>query len=460
MKKSLLWIMILVLSISMIAAFSLAGCKTTTVAETTAAETTAAETTAAETTAAETTAAPVLQNVTITYMASQDWVQDAEFELAEKFTEETGIKVDFQIIPSDQYPNLLATKLNSGESSDIFGSQGGRFDIVTTLNVEKNAVDLSGEAWTSTMDETAAIEVSVNGKIYGQPLQDTSAVWAVAYNKKIFSDLGLTIPKTWAEFTAVCDKIKASGITPIYEPVSDGWHHVLWFAELGAAYDKAEPGLVDKLNSNQGKFADSAVMKTVVGQIKEMVDKGYWGKNYMADAYSDQPMKIASGEYAMSVANQGLSELVVELDKGLGIDDIGYFVMPIADNQMLNVNPVCPTRFIYSGSENIEAAKKYLEFIARPENLQYMIDNVSKFQNLPYSGLTPKYAGAIKEFYDTYTEKGTVLQSAVKYVNPQWMEIGKELVSVILGKADATKMLENIDKNREDQATAAKDPAW
>jgi ribose transport system substrate-binding protein len=42
MKKSLLWITILVLSISMVAAFSLAGCKTTTAAETTATATTAA----------------------------------------------------------------------------------------------------------------------------------------------------------------------------------------------------------------------------------------------------------------------------------------------------------------------------------------------------------------------------------------------------------------------------------
>ena len=54
MKKSLLWVAILVLSISMLAVFSLAGCKTTEVTETTVAETTVAETTAvvAETTAA------------------------------------------------------------------------------------------------------------------------------------------------------------------------------------------------------------------------------------------------------------------------------------------------------------------------------------------------------------------------------------------------------------------------
>ena len=416
---------------------------------------------AAEAAAApEATEAPVQEDITITFMASQDWVQDAELALAEKFTEQTGIKVDYQIVPSDQYPNLLQTKLNSGECTDIFCSQAGRFDIVTTLNVAKNAIDLSAESWVSTMEATTAAEVAVDGKIYGQPMQDTSAVWAIAYNKKIFSDLGLAVPKTWAEFTAVCDAILATGVTPIYEPVSDGWHQVLWFAELGAAYDKAEPGLVDALNANTKKLADSAIMKTAIDQIKEMADKGYWGENYMADVYADQPAKIVSGEYAMTLANQGLPQQVADLNGGLTADDIGFFVMPIADNQMLNVNPVGPTRFIYSGSKNVDAAKQYLAFLAQPENLQYMIDNVAKFQNLPYSGLTTKYSGTVKEFYEMYSEYGTVLQTSVKYVNPQWMEIGKEIVSVIQGTEDALTMLGNIDNNRADQATAAQDSAW
>lgn len=410
--------------------------------------------------AAQAPEAPAKKDITLTFMASQDWVQDAELALAEKFTQETGIKVDYQIVPSDQYPNLLQTKLNTGECTDIFCSQAGRFDIVTTLNVGKNAVDLSAEAWVSTMEATAAAEVTADGKVYGQPMQDTSAVWAIAYNKKIFNDLGLSIPKNWVEFVAVCEAILATGVTPVYEPVSDGWHHVLWFAEMGAAYEKAEPGLVDALNSNTKKLAESAIMKTAVEQIKEMADKGYWGENYMADVYADQPAKMASGAYAMTVANQGLPQQVEELNAGLTADDIGFFVIPLADNQMLNVNPVGPTRFIYSGSENIEAAMQYLAFLAQPENLQYMVDNVAKFQNLPYSGLTPKYAGTVKEFYDMYSTKGTVLQTAVKYVNPQWMEIGKEIVSAIQNMQDVTTMLNNLDKNRADQASAAQDAAW
>ena len=403
----------------------------------------------------------VKQNVTITYMASQDWVQDAEIDvLGPKFTEETGVKVDYQIVPSDQYPNLLVTKLNTGECTDLFGSQAGKFDIVTILNVEKNAVDLSGEEWVSRLDPLAAVEVSVDGKVYGQPLQDTSAVWALAYNKKIFASLNLSVPTTYAEFKEVCEAIKNSGVTPIYECVADGWHHVLWFPEIGPIIEKKEPGTADKLNSNQTTFAQSATAKLIVDQIKEMVDNGYWGDNYMANEYANAPQNFAEGKYAMFVANQGFQAEVNAVDSGFSVDDVGFFVIPLADNQILNVNPVCPTRFIFSGSPNAEAAKQYLAFTARPENLQYLIDNVPKFNALPISGAKDKYTGAIKEFYDAYPVHGTVYQSAVKYVNPQWMEIGKEITNVILGQNDSLKMLENIDKNRDSQAVAAKDPAW
>jgi len=81
--------------------------------------------------------APAASGTTkITVMASQDWVKDAELELAEQFTEKTGIEVDYQIIPADQYPNVLTTKLNAGECADIFMHQSGASDIVTLLQIE------------------------------------------------------------------------------------------------------------------------------------------------------------------------------------------------------------------------------------------------------------------------------------------------------------------------------------
>src|SRR5689334_9742846 len=62
--------------------------------------------------AAPTNTAGAKQNITLTYIASQGWIQPAEMDLAKKFEEQTGIHIDYQIIPADQYFTVLQTKLN------------------------------------------------------------------------------------------------------------------------------------------------------------------------------------------------------------------------------------------------------------------------------------------------------------------------------------------------------------
>ena len=52
--------------------------------------------------AADASAGGSKEGITLTYMASQGWIKDAELELAKKFEEQTGIHVDYQIIPADQ----------------------------------------------------------------------------------------------------------------------------------------------------------------------------------------------------------------------------------------------------------------------------------------------------------------------------------------------------------------------
>jgi len=399
------------------------------------------------------------EDVTITFMASQDWVQDAELELGEKFTEETGIKIDYQIIPSDQYENLLLTKLNTGECADIFGGQSSTFSIVSQLDVEKNAVDLSDESWAGNVDEAAAYELSVGGKLYGQPIQDVSACWAVAYNRAIFDELDLSIPTNYEEFCSVCDAILAAGKTPVYECVSDTWHHTCWL-EGAIAATKADSSLPDKLNNNEATFAGNPQLTTLLTQLKEMADKGYWGENYMSNAYSDTATAMASGEYVMTLYNQGLGTEINAVDSSFDIDNIGYFAIPFCDNQNLNVNPCGPSRFIYSGSKNVDAAKKYLEFMASDESLAYMTENVGKFNQLPYKNAPSAYTPVVQDFYDRYPEKIAVFQASVKYFNPQWMEMGANLSAMFLGEMTPEEVLTDIDKLRAEQAEAASDSAW
>ncbi len=397
---------------------------------------------------------------TISYMASQDWVQKAEQELGLKFEQETGIKVDYQIIPSDQYQNLLKTKLNAGECTDIFGNQSGKFDIVSLLNIEEVGVDLSNEEWAKRVDPLAAEQLTVNGKLYGLPMSDVSACWGIAYNKTIFEKLGLKVPTNYSEFKEVCKKISESGVTPIYECVSDGWHHVLWFPEIGPRFEEVTPGLAEKLNTNQAAFAEDKTMLSALTQLKELVDLGYFGKNYMSNTYADTEKNMAGGKYAMTVYNQGLPAQIEKAFPEVKADTFGYFVIPLADNQIMNINPAGPSEFVYSGSKNIDAAKKYLAYLAKPENLQYLVDNTDKFNTLPFEGIKDKYLDEIKKFYSTYTKHGTVYQTQIKYLNPQWMDMGKDLAAMFTGAAKPESVLKSIDKRRSDSAKAAKDPGW
>lgn len=403
---------------------------------------------------------PDKQNITLTYLASQGWIFDAEMALGKKFEEQTGIKIDYQIIPADQYFNVLKTKLNAKEGPDIFGGQSGKSEISLNYNVTENAVDLSDQEWTKREDPLSLDQLSLDGKVYALTIWDTGNSFVMVYNKKIFEKLGLTVPKTYEEFKQAALKIKESGVTPIYEPIADGWHHVLWFAEPGPRYDELTPGLYDDLNANKKKFVDDPAMLTALTQMKEMYDLGFFGDNAFSDTGADTANKLASGEFAMALSSQSVVGDIIKANPEMKEDDFGFFVIPLADNQFYYINPGGPSKFVYSQGNNIEAAKQYLAFLSQPENLQYLIDNTPSFTNLNFPGLKDKYTAEQKKLFEAYPKKGTDLQDYVNYVNPQWMDMGKDIAAMFVQSIEPMDILKSIDKRRADMAKVAKDPAW
>lgn len=399
---------------------------------------------------------------TLIYVASQDWIKDPELELAKKFEEETGVKIEYQIIPSDQYFNVLQTKLEAGgEGIDIFGGQSGKTDIKLQLNVEKNAVPLTDQEWVSRMNPLSVEQISLDGITYGLTIWDTvGGSWVVVYNKKAFADNGIEIPTNYAEFAAACQTLQDSGVTPVYEPFADGWHHVLWFLEMGPAYEAAMPGLADALNANEATFAGNETMTAALTQIKEMFDMGYFGEDALSNEFANTEAALASGDYAMTVNRFGLPKQINTAFPDVPEEDFGFFLLPLADNQIWNTNPAAPSKFIYSGSKNVEAAKAYFEFLARPENLQYMLDNEPQFTLLNFEGVSASLTADQQAFIDAYEVQGTVYQTAVNYVNPQWMDVGSDLTALVTDAMTPEEVLESIDQRRTDMALAAKDAAW
>ena len=403
---------------------------------------------------------------TITIMASQDWIEDAEQDLGAQFEEETGIHVDYQILPADQYQDVLLTRLNSGEGPDIFMAQSG-FAIDTTYNVTENAVDLSNESWADSYSVFSAEQTSVDGVNYGMTYYDTTTDYYMIYNKKIMEEAGVTeVPTTFEEFEEACQKVLDYGVTPIYEPVADGWHQTMLWTENGQVFDKLDPGIIDKLNNNETTFAENENMLTALTQINDLAQKGYFGDNYLSDEFANAEGYLASGEYWMSMLKPGaISSIVASENNTAGYteDDFGIMLLPICDNQYLNVHPTGPSKFIYSGSANIDAAKQYLEFITTQESIQYVIDNASDVENLPFEvGQTTEYSTTTEEFLNSFDDdtSGMVLQDVVTYFNEQWMDISANMASMFIGDMTPEEVLQAIDDGRAQLAEAAGDENW
>ncbi|MEO0278544.1 MAG: carbohydrate ABC transporter substrate-binding protein, partial [candidate division WOR-3 bacterium] len=119
--------------------------------------------------------------------------------------------------------------------------------------------------------------------------------------------------------------------------------------------------------------------------------------------------------------------------------------------------------FVYKNGKNIEAVKKYLEFLTREDNLQYRVDNHPEWTNLDVTAnieqhWLPMELELIKTIpQDKYR---LVLQSGVKYFNEQWMEIGKDIEAMYIGVMTPQEVLKNIDDRRAKMAKAMGDPAW
>ena len=140
--------------------------------------------------------------VTLTYFVDDNPTNVATAEgLKAAFEKENpDIKIDIETHPGgSEGDNLVKTRLATGEMSDVFRYNAG--SLFRALNPPQNMLDLSNEPYISNIIDSFKPVVSVDGKIYGVP-EEAAMGGGILYNRKIYADLGLSVPKSWAEFMA------------------------------------------------------------------------------------------------------------------------------------------------------------------------------------------------------------------------------------------------------------------
>ena len=169
--------------------------------------------------------------------------------LVKKFEEEYGCTVNIAEYGTD-YENTLKTRMAANELPDVFQTHGW-----SILRYKEYLMDLKDQPWVSDYDDSAlGVIQDDDGAIY--VLMISELINGTLVNTDVCDAAGVdpyTI-HTWDDFTAACEKIKASGTTPIC---------VL-----------SNPGLLDRIAAGADS-GEAGTGKETLRKFHQMIYEGY-----------------------------------------------------------------------------------------------------------------------------------------------------------------------------------------
>ncbi|MNZ75929.1 Multiple sugar-binding protein precursor [compost metagenome] len=368
--------------------------------------------------------------------------QDSAFvdaELLKEFEEKTNIHVNLQLLPAEQTSTVLQTKLAVDETPDLI--QFNLASATTDLNLERNFEILDNESWVSRLLNKEVL--SAYGHVYSFHVSQDTGMQGVVYNKDIFEELGLSIPQSFEEFLEVCEKIKASGITPVFMPYKDNWAANIWPAAAFADYAaKNDPTLFDDLNANRKKWTDIPEFAAILQQQYEVYKKGYTNTDILSDSYDMAVGKFLNREVAMMFMGDWLIENVTEKDPNV---HLGLFAIPSAEGAYLGGSPLGGQLFIPKKAKHMAEAKQFLEFLASKEIAQRIVTNqgyVSNFSDVT----TPELPEYKQEIVDNYITPQKVVLTTDAYMLVDRSELYRSLQDQFTGGKTPEQVLEAWDK--------------
>lgn len=215
------------------------------------------------------------------------------------------------------------------------------------------------------------------GGLYGMPM-DTTNLLGVIYNKKVFEELGLEVPKNREEFFAVAEKIMEAGKVPLYYAGKDSWT-LQSFAHAGFTKDIVDSGKTYEefwtdMNTNERHYVDNKNFIEAIELSKEFLSKGLVNETFLSDTYDGAQKAVAEGSAAMHINGTWfIDEIAGKYPENL--EDLGAFAIPAFDEEYNYVNVFLPSSIgVTTNCEDIELAKKAIDYITSAEAQQIYAD--------------------------------------------------------------------------------------
>ena len=174
--------------------------------------------------------------------------------------------------------------------------------------------------------EPAAISTIQN--LYGgfYVLPDEFNIEGIFYNKKIFTQQGISVPKTWAQLVADAAKLQAKGIQPFSASGEQGWPITRLIS--GYLYRSIGPDALSAVADGTAKLTDPKYVAAAQA-IASLGAKGYFGKGVESIDYNTSINTFLTGKAAMLYMGSWVLANIDDpsADK-VGASNIGFMPFP------------------------------------------------------------------------------------------------------------------------------------
>lgn len=411
----------------------------------------------AETT--ETTSEKYDETVTLTLLIDKDSQLDGLKAVAAAIEEKFNIATEFELRPGGaEGDNLVKTRLATGDMADLCAYNSG--SLLSALDPETNFLDLSNEAVMANVDEAFKSTVTVNGKVFGIP-SGSALAGAWLYNKDVYAELGLEVPKSWDELMANCEKIKEAGKTAVIGSYKDSWTAQLIVLADNYNLLAQVPSFPDDYTNNKAKFATTPAALRGFEKLQEVYDKGYLNEDFLATNYDAALKMLAEGTGAhYPMLTFALPNIEANYPDAIG--SIGAFAQPGDDASDNGLTVWMPGAvYVNAQGSNTEAALKWVGFFASAEGTS-IYASVQKAQG-PYviKGVSlPEDSFVAVQDLMTYFEAGKTapaLEFLSPIKGPNLPQITQECGSGIKPAAESAA---DYDKDVEKQAKQLGIAGW
>jgi raffinose/stachyose/melibiose transport system substrate-binding protein len=228
------------------------------------------------------------------------------------------------IVQSQDDGETLKTLAATGQLPDIF--QAGT-EIINTLRETGQVMVLNDVAEKSgyldkVYDSCENLVYADDGNIYAFPYAGQEYVlWY--YNKAIFEQCGLEVPKTYDELLNCISVFKEKGITPMALFGQEGWITTAMYDSIATRYTA---GGIKDLDVQKAEITDDNYVKAA-DTLSQLVEAGLFQNDVTTTNYDQASEMFLSGQAAMFLNGQWYIE---DATKALG-DNVDWMYYPSFD---------------------------------------------------------------------------------------------------------------------------------